>query len=201
MYHANTRRNLLTVSANRQRLNYSAEEYQRIFVDIFKNADTRKLILFGSGRRTNRFLELYGMDYNIFAIVDNNAERHGEEMNGIKIQSPEIIKTLQSGEYKVIICIKSYLSVIKQLEDMGVNDYGIFDPNNNYPRKRKPIEQPAQSNENTNIKKKYHVGISCSTASFYECWGPHRCQTDRIRKMPTPHHRGADYTACCTVSP
>ena len=167
VYHENIRPNTLVVSANRQRLNYSADEYQRIFVDIFNNADTRKLILFGSGRRTSRFLELYGMDYNIFAIVDNNEERQGKEMNGVKIQSPEIIKTLQSGEYKVIICIKSYLSVIKQLEDMGVNDYGIFDPNNNYPRKRKPIEQSAQANDNNAAAKKYHVGYIAGVFDLY----------------------------------
>ena len=167
VYHGNIRSNALAVSANRQRLNYSVEEYQRIFVDIFKNADTRKLILFGSGQRTNRFLEFYGMDYDIFAIVDNNEERQGKEMNGVKIQSPEIIKTLQSGEYKVIICIKSYLSVIKQLEDMGVNDYGIFDPNNNYPRKRKPIEQSAQANDNNAAAKKYHVGYIAGVFDLY----------------------------------
>ena len=168
VYHANTRRNLLTVSANRQRLNYSAEEYQRIFIDIFKNADTRKLILFGSGRRTSRFLELYGMDYEIFAIIDNSEERQGTEMNGVKIQSPEIIKTLQSGEYKIIICVKSYLSIIKQLEDMGVNDYCIYDPNNNYPRKRRPIAAATSSpNESTAVKKKYHVGYIAGVFDLY----------------------------------
>ena len=124
VYNSKIRQNKMLVNANRQRLNYSIEEYQRIFVDIFRNADTRKLVLFGSGRRTSRFLELYGMDYNIYAIVDNNPERQGQEMNGSKIQSPEILNDLQSGEYKVIVCIKNYLSVMKQLEDMGVTDYG-----------------------------------------------------------------------------
>lgn len=158
VYYSKVRKNNTLVEANRQRLNYSTEEYQRIFIDILKNADTRKLILFGSGRRTNRFFELYGMDYNIYAIIDNDKERQGQEMNGTKIQSPEILNDLQSGEYKVIICIKNYLSVMKQLEDMGVTDYGIYDPNNNYPRKRKPI---VTGNDTTNIdsaKKKYHVG-------------------------------------------
>ena len=167
IYHARTRRNLLTVSANRQRLNYSAEEYQRIFVDIFNNADTRKLILFGSGRRTSRFLELYGMDYNIYSIVDNNQERWGKEMNGVEIQSPKILQTLQSGEYKLIICIKSYLSIIKQLEDMGINDYGIYDPNINYPRKRRPISSNFNESKIEPIKKKYHVGYIAGVFDLY----------------------------------
>ena len=165
VYHAKTRRNNLVVSANRQRLNYSAEDYQRIFVDIFENADTRKLILFGSGQRTKRFLELYGGDYEIYAIVDNNVDRQGQEIDGIKIQSPEIIKNLKSGEYKIIVCIKSYLSVVKQLETIGVTDYGIFDPNNNYPRKKKMIVQTTINNEAA--KKKYHVGYIAGVFDLY----------------------------------
>lgn len=38
-----------TVNDNRQRLNFSAGEYRRIFVDIFEHADSRKLILLGQG--------------------------------------------------------------------------------------------------------------------------------------------------------
>lgn len=161
-YHAQIRRNNLTVSANRQRLNFSTDEYQRVFIDIFKNADTRKLILFGSGRYTKRFIELYAMDYHIEAIIDNNSEHWGSELVGVKIQSPDILKDFQSGEYKVIICIKNYTSVIKQLEDMGILDYSIFDPNNNYPRKRKPIVT-----DNTTAKKKYHTGYIAGVFDLY----------------------------------
>ena len=157
-YHSKIRSNKLVVSANRQRLNFSTEEYQRIFIDIFDNADTRKLILFGSGKRTSRFFELYGMDYNIDAIIDNNSEQWGREVNGIKIQSPDILENLKSGEYKIIICIKKYTSVMKQLDSMGITEYSIYDPNNNYPRKRKPIVEGNVDKSESAAKKKYHVG-------------------------------------------
>ena len=155
-YHQKIRVNGNILNSNRQRMNYSSDEYQKLFVDIFKNADTRKLILFGSGNFTKKFLACYKKDYPVYAILDNNAERWGQEIDGIEIQSPEILKSFQSGEYKVIICIKNYLSVMKQLDEMGVGDYSIYDWNIDYPRKLKPIV--AQDNNQDDVPKRYHVG-------------------------------------------
>lgn len=51
----------------------------------------------------------------------------------------------------------NYVSVMKQLDDMGVREYSIFDPTRDYPRKRKPVacglENPGKKKE-----KKYHTG-------------------------------------------
>ncbi len=159
-YHGKCRRNPDITNSNRQCLNYSSEQYQKLFIDIFRNADTRKLILFGSGRFTKRFLELYRQDYPVYAVIDNSQEKWGQEIEGITIQSPKLLEQLQSGEYKVLICIKNYLSVMKQLIGMGVTEYSIFDSGRDYPRKRKPVQQSAEDRAEGSpaLKKKYHIG-------------------------------------------
>lgn len=155
-YNERRRRNGDLLHANRHRMNYSDEDYQRLFVDIFCNADTRKLILFGSGMYAQKFLELYGQDYPVYAIVDNNKEKWGQKLKGIPIQSPELLEQMQCGEYKILICIKNYVSVMKQLDTLGLTEYSIFDAGKGYPRKRKPIQ--LQESIQDTPKKKYHVG-------------------------------------------
>lgn len=151
-YHQKIRRNADVINSNRQSINYPAEDYYRLFINIFDHADTRKLILFGSGKFAKQFLELYGKDYPPYAIVDNQEKKWGEKLQDIEIQSPEIFTKLSSGEYKVIICIKNYISVMKQLKELGVSEYSIYDPARDYPRKRHPIAPPETG------QKKYHIG-------------------------------------------
>lgn len=157
-YHAMHRRDENTVRANRQQMNFAADEYRNLFVDIFEDADTRKLILFGSGVYAQRFFALYGMDYPVYAVLDNNSEKWGQEISGIQIYGPQLLRRLDPAEYKVLICVKRHMPIIKQLEEMGVIRYSVFDPQKAYPRKRRPTLEYREKNQAGELSKKYHVG-------------------------------------------
>ena len=138
-YHRARRADAATVDKNRLRMNFSAEDHHRIFEDIFNKADACELIIFGSGAYARRFIEAYGELYTVSAVIDNDAERWGSAMpglSGVKIQPPDFIAALVQGEYKVIICIRDYMPVIRQLEENGINKYSVFDPVRNYPLTR-----------------------------------------------------------------
>ncbi len=157
VFYEQHRKNGEVIHSNRQRINYSVREYQKLFIHIFDNIENRKLILFGSGNFAKKFIELYGKDYPVAFIVDNNKEKWNTKLHEISIASPEILEEMKPEEYKVLICMKNYLSVLQQLREKGARYIGIYDTNMDYPRKEiggiTKIE-----NEKETKGKKYHIG-------------------------------------------
>lgn len=154
---------------NREKINYSIKEYQRIFVDIFEGCDynskTKKIILFGTGKFARNFLFQFGNDYHVYSIVDNNSDMWGKNIEGIPVNSPDILNDMKSDERHIIICIKSYSGVVNQLKAMGITDYHVYNPGNNYSSKRrKQIENKIISMNNSMLElkqdnnKKYNIG-------------------------------------------
>lgn len=150
------------VYSNRLRMNFSSEEYLRKFVNIFQGIQNKKIVLFGTGSFAKQFVKMYGKDIAVDAVIDNNADNQGKDFFGIKISKPEILKQYENRTYRVIICIKNFLSVVNQLEDMGVTEYGIFDPSQMYERPRKKSiydVYDGAGGKSADIKpKKYHTG-------------------------------------------
>ncbi len=140
---------------NRCRMNFSEKEYQKRFVDTFENIEQRNLILFGSGRIAKRFLDSYGKDYSIYAVIDNDEGKWGASLDGVEIQSPMMLEKLQIGTYYVLICIKDCMPIMEQLENMGVFAYCVFEPSRAYIKKRHPIVPPSGEKAKP---KKFHVG-------------------------------------------
>lgn len=67
----------------------------------------------------------------------------------------------------MLICIKNYLSVMKQLEAMGVTEYSVYDSHKDYPRKRRPTV-PVQDVPGEGMPpKKYHVGYIAGVFDLY----------------------------------
>ena len=156
-YHRMYRRDMGVLNSNRQRLNYSQDEYERIFRNIFHGTEGKKIILFGSGNFAVTFIERYGTEYDIVGILDNNSGKWGAKLLEIPVYSPEYVRSLEEGSYKIIVCIKNYLPIVKQLESMGIKNYGIFDTNLSYPRKERAVALNTVGTEKKETKK-YHVG-------------------------------------------
>ena len=126
-------RNDQQVFVNRQRINYTEAEYQRLFQDIFAGLEEKKLVVFGAGRWAQRFIDGYGHEHEIALVVDNQKAHWGKSLRGIPIAAPEELKKWPQGSFKVLICIKGYQSVMRQLDAYGIADYSIFDPTREYP--------------------------------------------------------------------
>ncbi|MFR5191702.1 MAG: adenylyltransferase/cytidyltransferase family protein [Lachnospiraceae bacterium] len=151
-YHKLCRRDWNTVVANRHRMDYTQEEYERLFKDIFKGAQNKKIYLFGSGRYAEQFIEQFGKYYNIEGLLDNNRDRWGSNLKGIPIMEPQRLCELE-GPYKVFICIKFFEDVLEQLKEMGVMDISIYDPRLDYDRPVRIVEKITNSEP-----KQYHIG-------------------------------------------
>lgn len=152
-YHRIHRRDSKTMILNRHRMNYSQEEYDRLFSNIFKNADSKKIYLFGSGQYAVQFMEQFGKYYEIAGIVDNNCEKWGQKLNGIEISPPSILES-QNEAFKVFICIKYFDEVLMQLKETGVKDYSVYDSRLEYDR---PLRIAVEAGEDKK-RRKYHIG-------------------------------------------
>lgn len=153
VYHRIHRRDSKIMISNRHRMNYSQEEYDKLFSNIFKNAENKKIFLFGSGQYAMQFIDQFGKYYKIAGIVDNNCERWGQKLKGIEISSPSILKS-QDEAFKVFICIKYFDEVLMQLKKMGVKDFSVYDSRLEYD---KPLRIEAAVGSDKKFKK-YHIG-------------------------------------------
>lgn len=131
-YFKEGRRDYGTVMDNRRRLNYAGEEYTMIFKDIFHHIRGRRLYLFGSGKYAQRFLEKYGQVYSVTGYLDNDNSRWGAEIEGKPILNPAALKEMNPVEYKVIVCIRNYMPVVRQLRREGIPNFSVYDPNMQY---------------------------------------------------------------------
>lgn len=83
----------------------------------------QQIALFGAGAYMHNFFEVYGGAVSPSIIVDNSREKQGEEIHGIKIQSPDILKDDANKNALVLICCAKTDEIKEQLKEMGVKNY------------------------------------------------------------------------------
>jgi len=152
------------LAANRLRAAYPESEYQRYFVDIFAGLDQKKLVVFGTGNFAQRFMDGYASRYPVSLVVDNNPKKQGQKLRGVKVAAPEALRQWAPDTFKVLICVKGYLSIVRQLREMGIEDWACFDPSRDYhlPQEETLAAVPAAAKtvqeEPEQEKKPYHIG-------------------------------------------
>jgi len=127
-YYKEGRREMGAIRENRRRMDYPEEEYHFVFRDIFHHTRGRRLYLFGSGRYAKRFREKYGEAYPVSGYLDNDESRWGTEVDGLPVFAPVALKEMNPAEYKVMVCIRDYVPIVKQLRRMQIPNFSVYDP-------------------------------------------------------------------------
>lgn len=152
----------------------------RRFLNIFEGISEKRLYLFGSGKYADRFLDMYGEDFPVCGILDNDESRQGTKKRGIMIYNPDVLSDMASGSYKVIICMKNYEETARQLQNMGIADYSVYDPTRYYETRPRTsiriVETTGHSSEQagecvTDVSGKavehYHIGYCAGAFDMF----------------------------------
>jgi len=154
------------MAENLEKINYSARDYKHFFIDFLDGCKGKEVVVFGTGTFAKRFLALFKDKLSISFMVDNDPSKHGSMIDGIIVRSPESLKEKNPESYKLIICIRQYVGVLRQIKGYGIKDYGIFDPDSDYivPEYMKntyvnEIDVRLSTKDKSVIPKKpYHIG-------------------------------------------
>lgn len=83
----------------------------------------RKVILFGTGKYFDYYIERYGEEFPPAYSVDNDEKKWNTKKSGILIQNPETLREEQINNVFVVLCCKNYCEMRKQLLAIGDFDY------------------------------------------------------------------------------
>ncbi len=102
------------------------EVYTKLLCDTFADVKGKKIILFGAGMMFEDYMKKYGGRYRPAFLVDNDENKWGRFRQGIEICRPETILEIPPSKRRLIICSFYYREIIRQLEQMGINDYKVY---------------------------------------------------------------------------
>lgn len=88
------------------------------------------LVLFGAGRQAEEYVSRFGSLRMPDFLVDNDPEKWGGQMAGLRVENPGVLSELMASEkglkLYVIVCCRDRAAIGKQLVDMGIKDYRFF---------------------------------------------------------------------------
>lgn len=87
------------------------------------SSNIHKIVLFGTGKYFDYYMMNYGTKYPPAYAVDNNHDKWNTIKDGVKILSPEIIKTEKAEDILVIVCSKNCQDMLDQICSYGDYDY------------------------------------------------------------------------------
>lgn len=87
---------------------------------------SRKVILFGTGKYFDIYMERFGERFKPAYAIDNSNDKQGTQKAGIEIASPLKLKEEKTKEVLVIICSRNFLDMIEQLQEMGNFEYRLL---------------------------------------------------------------------------
>lgn len=102
------------------------QEYTEMLCGMFDGAKGKQIILFGSGKMFEDYMNKYGSRYRPSFLVDNDETKWGRKRMGIEIKKPEAILEVPQTKRKLIICSYYYREITQQLDKMGIHDYKVY---------------------------------------------------------------------------
>lgn len=121
-----------TVHSKIRSMDVPYDIYLRHFLDIYKDAAEKKIIVFGAGHMTEHYLQNEGKKYRPIFLVDNDKRKWGSKLNGIEIKAPAELKKMDFEHSQVIICSIYYKEIEQQLIEMGIENYYFYIQNKNW---------------------------------------------------------------------
>lgn len=86
----------------------------------------KKIILWGTGKYFDFYMQKYGAQFKPAYAVDSNIEKWGTEKKGILIKEPNHIVDERPDMSLIIICYKNHTEVVEQLRNLGEYDYRLL---------------------------------------------------------------------------
>ncbi len=83
----------------------------------------RQIILFGTGRYFDVYMDRYGEKYVPEYAVDNSKDKWGTRKRGVEIKDPAVLKETDLRKKFIVLCCKDYAPIADQLRQMGEVDY------------------------------------------------------------------------------